>query len=271
MDFLLHRAARNHLLLLLQMKRAHEQSGAPKRPPLRQARWAAQHGADLLSREQRRELRARDKSVVKRCFEYGLEAPPPSEQADGAPVRDPRHTGRALLASFDGAFRYLFEHSDIRLGEKQKRLVDMGTIALLGRMFRHDLVANLKWLRRRFDMDALIDTLCALFPRRQGKTEAAAVLIAVVAVSLPNGNCLMYNLTQPHAKEFLDSVWRYLEKFQHSTEYGFTVKSRDLNKYYKIRINKWGTLNVIQSYGGAAQGEAKIDPRMGNAAVAAAA
>lgn len=250
------------------MKRLHE--GDESLGRLRPLRWGAKFGADILQKDQRRERRQAAKSLIKPLHESVQDAMPPPESDDGVPLRDPRHTGRALLASFDGAFRYLFRHSSIRLGEKQKRLIDVATVAMLGRMFRNDLVANLKWLRRRFLIDALIDTLAVLFPRRSGKTEAAAILIAVIVVSLPYGNCMMYTLTARHAREFLDSVWSYVEKFKDSSEYGFTIKSRNLDRYYKINCFKWNTLNTVQAFGGAQQGEAKIDCRIGTTAAAAA-
>lgn len=248
----------------------------PADTTVRQVRWGARLGNKMLQREaqrlQRKE-RKQEQDLKPLHEQFGLSTPPLHAGAGpGIVVPHHRYNGRALLASFEGAFRYLFEHSEVRLGDKQKRLMDVATVAMLGRIFRHDLVANLKWLRRRFAIEALIDTLAVLFPRRSGKTEAAAMLFAIILVSLPHGNCMLYTLTAAHAREFLDSVWNYLEIFKNSPEYGFEVKNRDLNKYYKIRMRKWpGIVNTVQAFGGAQQGEAKIDCRMGTPVMTAAA
>ena len=87
-------------------------------------------------------------------------------------------------------------------------------IAMLAKMFGDDLVGNLRYLKKKFPIDVLSDTVAILFPRRSGKTEGMAIMIAVVAVSQPNGNCIMYNLTSTQAREFLQSTIKHLEVFR---------------------------------------------------------
>jgi hypothetical protein len=170
------------------------------REPVTQLRWGADLGRRITEGVKRREKRRRENSEVHRCYEYSLRES----------YRQNAESGRILLDSFDAAFRYVFEHSEVRLGYMQKRLIDVVTIAMLGKFFKHDLVANLKHLRKRFLIEELNDTVAILFPRRSGKTEGSAIMIAVIAVSQPNGNCIMYNLTAMQAKEFLNSVIKYL-------------------------------------------------------------
>jgi hypothetical protein len=119
-------------------------------------------------------------------------------------------SGRVRLERFERAFRYLFENSDTRLGCHQKRLVDVITIALLAKIFGAELVHNLKFLKKKYSIEELNDTVAIIFPRRSGKTEGSAIIIAVIAVSQPKGNCIMYNLTATQAKEFLQSVIKHL-------------------------------------------------------------
>ena len=74
----------------------------------------------------------------------------------------------------------------------------------------------------------------------------------------------MYNLTATHAKEFLASVMKYLEIFRESTEYGWEEQNHDLNRFYRIKSKKWGTVNTIQSFAAAMKGDGKINYRMGS-------
>jgi hypothetical protein len=163
-----------------------------------QVKWSAALGQSLIETVKRREKRRKERVVFQRISEKKT----PTESSK---------SGRALLEDFDAAFRYLFERSEVRLGALQKRIVDLITIALLGKFFKHDLVANLKRLRRKYLIEELNDTVSAICPRRSGKTEACAMTISVIAVSQPNGNSVMYNLTGMQAKEFLNSVITYLK------------------------------------------------------------
>ena len=237
------------------MKRARARDdGAHKqrtKAPL-QVRWASALGTQLVDAALRREALKRQREVMRRTEDY------PCQQAETV------KSGRARLEDFDAAFRYLFATTDIRLGYMQKKMVDSSTIALLPKFFKTDLVANLKWLRKKYVIKELNDTWAFSYPRRAGKTEAAAMLYAVLAVSQPGGNCVMFNLTQTHAKEFLNSVIKYLQKFEDSPEFGWKEDRRDLNRFIDIVARKTGTINSIRSLGGGQKGDAKIGSRFGN-------
>lgn len=215
----------------------------------RPLRWLGTVGDDLLKREQERRGAARKKARVYRKYEYSqLES-----------YKEYTDSGRRRLESLEGAFRYLFANSSTRLGYMQKKLIDVVTIALLSKIFGADLVGNLRYIHKKYLIDELNDTVAILFPRRSGKTEGSAIMIAVVAVSQPNGNCIMYNLTATQAKEFLKAVRRYLNVFEKSDEYGWTMVSQDVRQLMEIRTRKYGTVNSIKSYPSALKGDAKID------------
>ncbi len=232
------------------MKRAHAAPESRKKP-VEQVKWASALGQRLLEREARREEARRARATMKRTEDFA------------ASRRNAPRGGRQLLEDYEAAFRYLFSETDIRLGHMQKKMVDAITVALLFKFFKDDLVANLKWLRKKYVIKELNDTWAFSYPRRAGKTEAAAMVYAVVAVSQPGGNCVMFNLTQTHAKEFLNSVIKYLQKFEHSKEFGWKEDRRDLNRFIDILAKKTGTINSIRSLGGGQKGDAKIGSRFG--------
>ena len=170
----------------------------PLKPALR---WADSLGNKLVEKVERKNQEKKKRATVHRKYKYSsLES-----------YKKYTSSGRMRLERFERAFRYLFENSDTRLGCYQKRLVDVITIALLSKIFQDDLINNLKFLRKKYSIDELNDTVAIIFPRRSGKTEGSAIVIAVIAVSQPKGNCIMYNLTATQAKEFLQSVMKHLD------------------------------------------------------------
>jgi hypothetical protein len=169
------------------------------------------------------------------------------------------NSGRMQLESFERAKRRYFElRPDFRLGYMQKRLEEVITVAFLRRMFQNDLIANLTFLSRKFLIDELNDAVAILYPRRSGKTEASAWLIALICVSQPNGNCIMYNLTHKQAKEFLQAAVKHLNVFRDDSEFGWELVQQDVRIMIEIKTNKYGTNNSIKSYPSALTGDAKI-------------
>lgn len=206
-------------------------------------------GKRALDDEEAREERVRKRQKVHRSFEYSeLES-----------FKRLKSSGRMKLDSLEGAFRYLFENSDLRLGYMQKRLIDEIIVAFLKIMFGDDLVANLKFLSSKFMITQLFDTISVLFPRRSGKTVTCAVMIAVIAVSQPDGNSIMYNLTAAQAEEFISEVRKHLVVFQESAEYGFEIVREDVRRMIKLHSRKFDTINSIKSYACALKGDGKID------------
>lgn len=205
----------------------------------------------VLDKYEQQKRRMRDGPVYRR-----------SHYSDLKSFKEMNNSGRMRLDSLEGAFRYLVENSDLRLGSMQKVFKDTAVECLLPRIFGADLVGNLKYLMKKYLLVEVNDTMAALCPRRSGKTVVAAILIAVIAVSQPDGNCIMYNLTAAQAEEFLDEAVRYLKIFEKSPEFGWVEVQRDVRKLIKIRTNKYGTINSIKSKASAMRGDATIDFRM---------
>jgi len=100
-------------------------------------------------------------------------------------------------------------------------------------------------------------------------------MIALLCVSQPDFNAVMYSLVASGAEEFLAQAMyvarasalslnltlppprTYMEVFEHSAEFGWTVDKRDIRKMIRIKTNKWGTLCSIKSYASALTGDAK--------------
>jgi hypothetical protein len=166
----------------------------------RPLRWTDAVAEQMLERVEKTADERRKRAKPHRSYEYSM--------LDSFKANT--NQGRARLESFERALRFLYSNG-VRLGEEQKRLVDEITTALLPKFFGSDLVSNLKYLRKKFGFDSINDTKSMIFPRRSGKTEGCAIVIAALAVSQPKGNCIMYNLTATQAKEFLQSVLRHLK------------------------------------------------------------
>lgn len=210
--------------------------------------WARQLGKQWITKHEKHATEKRKKARVYRKYEY----------AELESFKQNTSSGRMRLESFEKALRYLFEHSNVRLGYLQKRLLDIITIALLMKFFENDLIDNLKFLRKKYIIDELNNTVAIILPRRSGKTEGSALIIAAIVVSQPKGNCIMYNLTATQSKEFLQSVIKHLMVFKESTEFGWDLVRRDLRQLIEIKTYKYGTLNSVKSYAAALKGDGKI-------------
>lgn len=212
-------------------------------------RWAAQLGRQLVEREEARRVEARKKARVYRKHEYAL--------LDS--YKEYTASGRRRLDSLEGAMRYLQEECGVELGVMQEALVNVTVIALLQKLFGDELVANLRYIHRRYKIKKLNNTINCTFPRRSGKTEGAAIMIACIVVSQPHGNCIMYNLTGTQAKEFLQTVLKYMRLFQEHEQYGWTLVRQDLRQLVEVRTRKYGTLNSVKSFASGLKGDGKID------------
>jgi hypothetical protein len=170
-------------------------------------KWISSFGERIINETEERDKREAKRPKGHRKYEYD----------SLASYKEYSSSGRRRLESLEGAMRFFFEHSGVRLGYMQKRLVDVVIIAMLTKIFGDDLVANLSYIHKKFKIDKLNDTFAIIFPRRSGKTEGSAIMIALILVSQPDGNCIMYNLTGTQAKEFLNSVMNYLKVWRSST------------------------------------------------------
>ena len=194
-------------------------------------------GKEVLDRD-----KAREEKIHKRpCL-------PKHEYADMPLYQKMQNSGRMRLESFEKAMRYYFEHSEMKLGYMQKRLIDILIVTALRKFFTTDLISNLRYLSTKFMIDELPDAVAILFPRRSGKTEGSAWFIAVVAVSQPDWNSIMYNLTSRQARGFLQTVRKHLDVFKEDPEFGWTLEGCDVREFVIIRTRKYGSSNSIKSY-----------------------
>ena len=101
-------------------------------------------------------------------------------------------------------------------------------------------------------------------------------MIAVILVSQPKGNCVMYNLTSAQAEEFIGEVKyvsyaaytpffrlttqsKHLQVFKESPEFGWEEVKRDVRRHIFIKNRKYGAVNSVKSYACALKGDGKID------------
>lgn len=197
-------------------------------------KWISNLGQNIINEAEEKEEREAKRPKGHRKYQY--------EALDS--YKEYTSSGRRRLESLEGAMRYFFEFSGIRLGYMQKRLVDVVIIAMLTKIFGDDLVANLKYIHKKFKIDKLSDTFAIIFPRRSGKTEGSAIMIALILVSQPDGNCIMYNLTGTQAKEFLNSVMKYLAVCILFHFY-LSIYLLKINRFLKNQKNLDGLKNVV--------------------------
>ena len=120
------------------------------RPPIK---WAPTIKRAIHQDELKKQRDTR-KQKVYRSYEYeSLES-----------YKRMNNSGLRRLESLDAAFRYLFANSDLKLGYMQERLIREITIAYLKIMFKDDLLGNLKFLREKYQITELFDTIAVLFP-----------------------------------------------------------------------------------------------------------
>ena len=120
--------------------------------PRRTTAWAS-IGRDFMARKEEAEHK-RNKRQCFRKFEYG--------QMES--FKRMQNSGRQRLESYERAVRYYFEHSEMKLGEMQRKLVDVYMAAALKKFFNTDLVGELKFLAQKFLIEELNDAVAVLFP-----------------------------------------------------------------------------------------------------------
>lgn len=116
-------------------------------------KWARIATKAIAKEERKKEAEVRNQKVF-RSYEY----------QDLDSFKEMNSSGMLRLESLERALRYLFEHSDLKLGAMQERLVNEIKIAFLKKMFGDDLVANLKFLCEKFSITELFDTMAVLVP-----------------------------------------------------------------------------------------------------------
>jgi hypothetical protein len=185
------------------------------------------------------------------------------EYSDLPSYKEIVNSGRIRYKSFTEASRFYFDNCSLRLGYMQKKLFNQLIVSILKKLFGDDLIANLKFLSSNFNIEQLCNAVAILFPRmlilliynvihnflgRSGKTEGCALFIAILAVSQPDWNSTMYNLTLKQAREFLHASIKHLIVFQNDATFGWKLTKRDDKQMVEIKTNKYGTKNSVKSY-----------------------
>lgn len=205
--------------------------------------WGA-IGQGILQREQKEREHKRETMDIER--KATLAALPPADVG----------LGRRRLEALERAEAYFYEHSGIKLGYMQEKMVHEIKIAFLPKMFGDELIVNLNFLCRKFNIETLNTTLGIVFPRRSGKTMGAAIIIALIAVSQPDVHLIMYNLTGRQATEFLAKVIEYMRIFKDSPEFGWDELQLNSQAFIHIHSHRWNTHNSVKSYASALNGNA---------------
>lgn len=120
------------------------------RPPIK---WATV-GEKVLAQEERKRERETRQQKVHRSYAY----------KDLDSYKEMNSSGMLKLESLERALRYLFENSDLKLGAMQERLVNEIIVAFLKKIFGDELVANMKYLCKKFMITEMSDTLAVLVP-----------------------------------------------------------------------------------------------------------
>ncbi len=123
------------------------------RPPIKWAPVAQK----ALAQEKLRLQNEKRKQKVHRSYEY----------KDLESYKEMTQSGLIKLQSLERALRYLLDNSELKLGKMQEELIKQMMIAYLKKMFGDDLVANMKYLRKKFQIKELFDTLGCFVPRRR--------------------------------------------------------------------------------------------------------
>jgi len=171
-----------------------------------------------------------------------------SEYIDLPSLKKLECSGRQRLARFERAANYLFLKCGIQLGHKQELLFEAIRTAYLLNMFGEDLVSNISFLQKKYNLKELFDAVAILFPRREGKTSGTAILSGIIAVTQPGGNIICYNLSQRQADIWMDHVIPILEFFKDSEEFGWTLLQKNGKEKFQIHAKATGTVNTIYAY-----------------------
>lgn len=123
------------------------------RPPIK---WAPTL-KKAIRQEERKKSRDVRKQKVYRIYEY------PQLQS----YKDMTSSGMMRLEAMERAERYLFEHSDLRLGSMQVKFINVMKIACLRKIFGDNLLPNMAFLQEKFGIKEMHDTVASLFPRRR--------------------------------------------------------------------------------------------------------
>jgi hypothetical protein len=193
-----------------------------------------------VAREKQRLLDVRIERPPHRKFEY---EDLPEYKLLSAP-------GRGRIERLERALAHLFTYGGVRLGHLQVKLLDAVKRALVKRLFESAVIEHADWLKQRYGFTEFYESVGIIFPRRSGKTTVQTIVASAVLVSQPDGNQICFNITGRQAREWLSQARVYLELFQNSTEFTFSVTNENAREFVEIRAHAVNTVNKLSSYPG---------------------
>jgi len=97
------------------------------------------------------------------------------------------------------------------------------------------------------DITSLKERMMTLSNNLNDNHPLYSLMVAIIAVSQPSVNSLTYFTKASDATEFISEVYKYLEFFKNSEEYGWLLYRVDKRKMIIIKSNKYATLNKIDT------------------------
>jgi len=165
-------------------------------------------------------------------------------------TEDPRKTMERIDRALDYLRANYKSGEGLRLARLQKRFMRETRTAILQIVFGKQLKYYLPWIRERYGIKEVYRLIAVIFPRRAGKTVAQCIAAAVLQVALYDGNFVVFNLTGRQARAWLKQYLGYLETFQDSAEFGYTIESCDIREAIMIKARATGTKNTVSSFPG---------------------
>jgi len=201
---------------------------------------------NIVDSLQEKKRKLKDLSVVARKFQYShLDT-----------MKEIQSSGRLKLKRFDSALEYLKTKHGVQIGQKQQSLLDAIRISFFPIMFGEELISNVSFLKKYYDLQDVYDMFAGLYPRREGKTVIVAIIAAIFMVTQPHGNIISYNIGKRQSDEFMDLLKGYLELFKDSKEFGWVEIALTGKEKYTIYSKLPGTMNTVYAYGcGMTQGK----------------
>jgi hypothetical protein len=201
---------------------------------------------NIVDSLQEKKRKLKDLSVVARKFQYShLDT-----------MKEIQSSGRLKLKRFDSALEYLKTKHGVQIGHKQQSLLDAIRISFFPIMFGEELISNVSFLKKYYDLQDVYDMFAGLYPRREGKTVIVAIIAAIFMVTQPHGNIISYNIGKRQSDEFMDLLKGYLELFKDSKEFGWVEIALTGKEKYTIYSKLPGTMNTVYAYGcGMTQGK----------------
>lgn len=199
-------------------------------------RWGS-ISKNIIKRITEKQNKLKDLTTIYRKHEYD----------DLPTMNEIKSSGRLKLTRFDNALKYLIT-CGVQIGHMQQRLLDAIRITFFPLMFGNELIRNISYLKKKYDLKEIFDMFAGLYPRREGKTVITAIIAAIFMVTQPDGNVICYNIGRRQADNWMIELKKYLGFFKDSPEFGWTELGVLGHERYTIYAKLPGTKNNAYSY-----------------------